>query len=161
MRKSRISSLKQHNRKHRSPQQNPLWIIQKGFCAKHLAFVRHVELFTRWVHCVTTRFHWKVKCKHFWKDMRFHSNELAESALFGNIIFFTDEANFSRNSIQNFQDNHVWAEENPYVITEAHHSGAVFRECISWNSWSFLTGPFFLSGWLNGHPTVTFLKTIY
>lgn len=81
---------------------------------------------------------------------RWFLEKLAEDPLFKSKILFTDEANFSRNSIRNFHNNHVWAEENPHAITEAHH-----QEQFSVNVWAgivgdFLIGPFFLPGRLDG-----------
>jgi hypothetical protein len=58
-------------------------------------------------------------------------------------ILFTDEANFSRDAIMNFHNDHFWADENPHVIRESH-----FQQQFSLNVWigiigDYLIGPFF------------------
>lgn len=75
---------------------------------------------------------------------------VTENPQFDAKILFTDEANFSRNAIQNFHNNHFWAEENPHAITESHH-----QEQFSVNVWAgiigdYLIGPYFLPARLNG-----------
>lgn len=77
--------------------------------------------------------------------------KITENNQFLNFILFTDEANFSRNSIQNFHNNHLWAQENPHAITEVHH-----QHQFSLNVWAgiigdFLIGPFFLPPRLDGN----------
>ena len=47
-------------------------------------------------------------------------HQIAQIPNFLNGVLFTDEANFGRQSIQNFHNNHLWAEENPHGICEAH-----------------------------------------
>jgi hypothetical protein len=37
------------------------------------------------------------------------------------VIIFTDEAYFTRDGIQNFHDQHLWADENPHAILPSHH----------------------------------------
>jgi len=69
--------------------------------------------------------------------------KIAENPLFDAEILFTDEANFSRNAIRNFHNNHFWSEENPHAIMETHH-----QEQFSVNVWAgivgnYLIGPFF------------------
>lgn len=56
---------------------------------------------------------------------------------------FTDEANFSKNAIMNFHNNHIWAYENPHGIIESRH-----QQQFSVNVWvgiiaDNLIGPFF------------------
>lgn len=73
-------------------------------------------------------------------------------------ILFTDEANFSRNAIMNFHNNHIWALENPHEIVETH-----FQEQFSLNVWGgiigdHLIGPVFLPGRLTGELYRYFLQ---
>jgi len=73
-------------------------------------------------------------------------------------ILFTDEANFSRNAIQNFHNNHLWADENPHAIKETH-----FQHQFSVNVWAGIIGdnyigPFFLPGRLDGQSYYNFLR---
>lgn len=73
-------------------------------------------------------------------------------------ILFTDEANFSRNSIINFHNNHIWALENPHGIVETR-----FQENFSLNVWGgiiggHLIGPVFLPGRLTGQSYRYFLQ---
>ena len=65
-------------------------------------------------------------------------------------ILFTDEANFSKNAIMNFHNNHSWADENPHEIVEWH-----FQHRFSLNVWvgiidDHLIGPYFFPQHLNG-----------
>lgn len=83
---------------------------------------------------------------------------ITETPQFLSRIFFTDEANFSRQSIRNFHNNHVWAEENPHEIAESH-----FQHQFSLNVWlavidNFLIGPFFLPIRLSGDAYCHFLE---
>lgn len=83
---------------------------------------------------------------------------LLENPLFDRHILFTDEANFSRNSIRNFHNNHLWADENPYAIVESNH-----QEQFSLNVWAgiiddYLIGPFFLPRRLDGQSYLHFLE---
>lgn len=89
---------------------------------------------------------------------RWYLQKVAQNPLFESQILFTDEANFSRNAIQNFHNNHIWADENPHAITESH-----FQEQFSLNVWvgiigDYLIGPFFLPGRLNGNSYRDFLQ---
>lgn len=89
---------------------------------------------------------------------QWYLNRLAVDPNFDCKILFTDEANFSRNSIINFHNNHIWAEENPHGIVETH-----FQEQFSLNVWGgiigdHLIGPFFLPGRLTGHSYRHFLQ---
>lgn len=73
-------------------------------------------------------------------------------------ILFTDEACFSRTSIINFHNEHVWAEENPHGYVETH-----FQEQFSLNVWGGnigddLIGPCFLPGRLTGQSYRHFLE---
>lgn len=75
----------------------------------------------------------------------------------GNILF-TDEANFSRDAIMNFHNNHIWAEDNPYEILESRH-----QHTFSVNVWAgiigdHLIGPFFLPRRLTGETYHNFLQ---
>lgn len=83
---------------------------------------------------------------------------VAQNPLFDSEIMFTDEANFSRNAIRNFHNNHIWAEENPHAIVECNH-----QQQFSVNVWAailgnYLIGPFFLPARLNGHTYRRFLE---
>lgn len=83
---------------------------------------------------------------------------LAQNQFFENKILFSDEANFSRNAITNFHNNHFWAEENPHSIRENN-----FQEQFSVNVWAgiigdYLIGPFFLPARLNGQYYRQFLE---
>jgi hypothetical protein len=40
---------------------------------------------------------------------------------FLDFVIFTDGAQFTREGIQNFQNHHLWADENPHVILPSHH----------------------------------------
>lgn len=84
--------------------------------------------------------------------------KMYENPLFDTEILFTDEANFSRNAIQNFHNNHFWAEENPHAILESRH-----QQQFSVNVWAgicgdYLIGPYFLHARLNGHNYRQFLE---
>lgn len=84
--------------------------------------------------------------------------KIVENPLFDREVLFTDEANFSRNAIRNFHNNHFWAEENPHTIVEVNH-----QEQFSVNVWAgivddYLIGPFFLPRRLNGENYRHFLE---
>lgn len=73
-------------------------------------------------------------------------------------ILFTDEANFSRDAIMNFHNNHIWIDENPHAVSESRH-----QHQFSLNVWvgivgDFLIGPFFLPGRLTGEIYRRFLE---
>ena len=51
---------------------------------------------------------------------QWYLNTIAQNPQFETHILFTDEANFSKNGIQNFHNNHFWAEENPHATTTTH-----------------------------------------
>lgn len=77
-------------------------------------------------------------------------NMIGQAPLFLRHILFTDEANFSRNSIRNFHNNHNWADENPHGFFEGNH-----QYQFSLNVWlgmidNHLIGPYFLPLRLNG-----------
>lgn len=74
------------------------------------------------------------------------------------LILFTDEANFSRNAIRNFHNNHVWADENPHEVIEDR-----FQHQFSLNVWvgivgDCLIGPIFLPERLTGDVYRNFLE---
>lgn len=80
------------------------------------------------------------------------------SPRFLSCILFTDEACFSRNSIMNFHNNHIWADENPHAVTETN-----YQQQFSVNVWvgivgDFLIGPHFLPPRLNGQEYRHFLE---
>lgn len=65
-------------------------------------------------------------------------------------VLFTDEAEFTRNGINNFHNQHLWALENPHGIIESRH-----QQRFSLNVWggivaNCLIGPVFLPPRLNG-----------
>ncbi|KAJ8913017.1 hypothetical protein NQ315_002895, partial [Exocentrus adspersus] len=68
---------------------------------------------------------------------------------FDHNILFTDEANFSRNSITNFYNNHilVWADENSHRICRNTFSRAVLSKCMGWYDWGSFDWSF-LFAWL-------------
>lgn len=73
-------------------------------------------------------------------------------------VLFTDEASFSKVAIINFHNNHIWADENPHALVEAHH-----QEQFSLNVWigiigNHLIGPHFLPPRLNGNTYTHFLR---
>lgn len=73
-------------------------------------------------------------------------------------VLFTDEASFSREAIINYHNNHLWAEDNPHGIVEAHH-----QHKFSVNVWvgiigEHLIGPHFLPLRLNGDSYCNFLE---
>lgn len=84
--------------------------------------------------------------------------KLAEIPQLLKLILFTDEANFSRDAIRNFHNNHVWAKENPHEIREDR-----FQHQFSLNVWvgivgDFLIGPVFIPERLTGNVYCNFLK---
>lgn len=84
--------------------------------------------------------------------------KINENGLFATNILYTDEANFSRTAIQNFHNNHFWAEENPHEILESRH-----QQQFSVNVWAgicgdYLIGPYFFDGRLNGQNYRQFLE---
>lgn len=73
-------------------------------------------------------------------------------------ILFTDEAQFTRNGVMNFHNNHQWAQENPHAINHTRH-----QQQFSCNVWAgivgdCLIGPFFLPPILNGQTYRNFLE---
>lgn len=48
-------------------------------------------------------------------------NERVCDPMFVSKILFTDEASFSRDGINNFHNNHIWAEENPHATLVSNH----------------------------------------
>lgn len=90
---------------------------------------------------------------------KWYLKKVEEDPMFDQQILFTDEANFSRNAIQNSHNNHLWAEENPHAIIETH-----FQYQFSVNVWvgiigDHLVGPFFLPSRLDGSYYRKFLET--
>lgn len=82
----------------------------------------------------------------------------AQNPNFLNGVLFTDEASFSRDSIRNFHNNHLWADENPHGIFQAN-----FQNQFSVNVWlgvldDHLIGPYFLPLRLNGESYHHFLQ---
>ena len=74
---------------------------------------------------------------------RWLQQKIGRNPQFLSKILFTDEANFSRNAIMNFHNNHIWADENPHEIIESRN-----QHQFSVNVWvgiiaDQLIGPFF------------------
>lgn len=91
---------------------------------------------------------------------RWFSGKLARNPQFAAKVLFTDEANFSREAIRNFHNNHLWAEENPHAIVERNH-----QHQFSVNVWigivgDYLIGPHFLPLRLNGESYLYFLQEV-
>lgn len=85
-------------------------------------------------------------------------NRIVQNPRFLQQVLFTDEANFSRDKIRNFHNNHLWSDENPQAIMERHH-----QHTFSVNVWvgvvgDHLIGPFFLPLRLNGQTYLDFLQ---
>ncbi|KAL7640497.1 UNVERIFIED_CONTAM: hypothetical protein RMT77_008772 [Armadillidium vulgare] len=96
-------------------------------------------------------------CRWMQQKIAHNPHHLAE-------VFFIDEANFSRDAISNFHNNHIWAGENPHAIVESRH-----QHQFSLNVWvgivgDHLIGPFFLPARLTGdvyrHDLPTLLEDI-
>ncbi|EZA49304.1 hypothetical protein X777_12390 [Ooceraea biroi] len=73
---------------------------------------------------------------------------------------FTDEASFTRNGITNFQNDYVWAEENPHALIQTNH-----QHHFSLNVWmgiigDHLIGPVILPNRLSGAAYLNFLVNI-
>lgn len=73
-------------------------------------------------------------------------------------ILFTDEAQFTRDGINNLRNQHTWAEDNPHSTIERN-----FQQRFSVNVWcgllyDQLIGPFILPGHLNSNIYLEFLK---
>ena len=73
-------------------------------------------------------------------------------------ILFTDEAQFSRDIVNNTHNFHVWADENHHVTVESN-----FQLRFSVNVWCAvlddqLIGPFILEGSLTGEVYLRFLQ---
>lgn len=89
---------------------------------------------------------------------RWFLNMCGANPQFPAIVLFTDEANFSREAITNFHNNHVWNDINPHAITEGRH-----QQTFSLNVWGGiigddLLGPVFLPPILNGENYLEFLE---
>src|SRR6195952_3782061 len=81
---------------------------------------------------------------------QWYRHMLTANNRFSSKVLFTDEANFSKNAIMNFHNNHTWADENPHEIVEWH-----FQNQFSLNVWlgiidDHLIEPYFLPQRLNG-----------
>lgn len=89
---------------------------------------------------------------------RWFSEMTTNNPHFAASVLFTDEANFSRDAIMNFHNNHLWAQENPHATVETR-----FQHTFSVNVWAgiigdYLIGPFFLPQRLNGETYCHFLR---
>lgn len=83
---------------------------------------------------------------------------ITQNAQFLENVLFTDEANFSRQGITNFHNNHLWAEDNPHAIQECR-----YQYEFSLNVWvgiigENVIGPYFLPLRLNGASYTNFLQ---
>ncbi|KAJ4429896.1 hypothetical protein ANN_22100 [Periplaneta americana] len=74
------------------------------------------------------------------------------------LVLFTDEAQFTRDGITNFHNQHVWSYENPRATLPSHH-----QVRFSLNMWAGdrLVGPHVLVNRLTGQGTQTSWKTPY
>lgn len=73
-------------------------------------------------------------------------------------ILFSDEANFTRNGINNTRNSHVWSEENPHATVESN-----FQQRFSVNVWcgmidNQLIGPYILEHRVTGGNYLKFLN---
>ncbi|KAG5893606.1 hypothetical protein JTB14_019277 [Gonioctena quinquepunctata] len=84
--------------------------------------------------------------------------KLAENPQFSRYVHFADEANFSRNAITNFHNNHVWALENPHAVSERHYQYQFSVNVLAAIIDNYLIGPFFLPFRLNGPTYRDFLE---
>ena len=85
-------------------------------------------------------------------------HKITQNPRFLESVLFTDEANFSREAIINFHNNHVWAEENPHTIVQGN-----YQQKFSLNVWAgivgnYLIGPYFLPDRLTGQSYRHFLE---
>lgn len=90
-------------------------------------------------------------CRWFLNQPRFRYENFAWN------ILFTDEAQFTRDGITNFHNQHFWEPENPHAIVEGHH-----QRRFSCNVWGgivgqYLLGPVFLPPRLNRYSYREFL----
>ncbi|KAJ4444077.1 hypothetical protein ANN_05866 [Periplaneta americana] len=74
------------------------------------------------------------------------------------LVLFTDEAQFTRDGITNFHNQHVWAYENPRATVPSHH-----QVRFSLNMWAGiigdrLVGPHVLVNRLTGQASTNFLE---
>jgi transposase len=75
-------------------------------------------------------------------------------------ILFTDEAQFTRDGINNCRNAHVWAIENPHAVvqTRSQYKFSVNVWCGIYNS--HLIGPYVIEGNLTGEVYLNFLRDI-
>ena len=73
---------------------------------------------------------------------------------------FTDEAQFTRDGINNSRNSHIWSEENPHAVRQCHsqHRFQVNVWCGLINN--HLVGPHFFEERLNGDVYLNFLQDI-
>lgn len=79
---------------------------------------------------------------------------------FSGCIFFTDEAQFTRDGIINFHNQHVWADDNPHAVVPSRS-----QQRFSLNIWAgilgdTLVGPHVLPNRLTGEAYHRFLETM-
>lgn len=77
---------------------------------------------------------------------------------FSAVVLFTDEAQFTRDGITNFHNQHVWSQENPRATVVSHH-----QVRFSLNMWAGiigdrLVGPHVLVNRLTGQAYTNFLE---
>ncbi|KAJ4433205.1 hypothetical protein ANN_15462 [Periplaneta americana] len=80
---------------------------------------------------------------------------------FPTLVLFTDEAQYTRDGITNFHNQHVWAYENPRATVPSHH-----QVRFSLNMWAGiigdrLVGPHVLVNRLTGQAYTNFLENTY
>lgn len=89
---------------------------------------------------------------------QWYLQHLGNNPNFTSLVLFTDEANFSREAIINFHNNHFWSHENPHAVVERG-----FQQQFSVNVWAgiigdYIIGPHFLPLRLNGETYRQFLE---
>uniref|UniRef100_A0A8D8ZE00 Transposase n=1 Tax=Cacopsylla melanoneura TaxID=428564 RepID=A0A8D8ZE00_9HEMI len=65
---------------------------------------------------------------------------------------FTDEANFNRDGITNFHNNHIWATENPHgMVQKKNH-----QQTFSFNVWAGIIGDTLLGPYSDTERVLTY-----
>ncbi|KAJ4425598.1 hypothetical protein ANN_27794 [Periplaneta americana] len=76
------------------------------------------------------------------------------------LVLFTDEAQFTRDGITNFHNQHVWAYENPRATVPSHHQVRFFLNMWASIIGDRLVGPHVLVNRLTGQAYTNFLENI-
>ncbi|KAJ4450352.1 hypothetical protein ANN_01773 [Periplaneta americana] len=74
------------------------------------------------------------------------------------LVLFTDEAQFTREGITNFHNQHVWAYENPCTTVPSHHQVRFFLNMWAGIIGDRLVGPHVLVNRLTGQAYTNFLE---